>query len=277
MGRLRSLRLQPPHDPGPGVRERVDAADAGPRDVPGHEVISLAVELGIDLAFEDQVRLLVRVVVAPGEPARLVLHHEHREELRAEVGVDHHLHGDAAIDEERRPHARRNREHVLRLLVHLHVGGVDMAERARARIAHVDRRGLAVGRSRDRVGVTLDPRAWLRSPHRRPSHGRVGDVAERVGHPDRRHAVIARSQQVRALARVDHELPFEHVDAVLVAVDVPGDAPTARELDDREPGVHGARHGLVDHRPPPEVPGPRSRRSGELELVPAPDQMTRAS
>ena len=65
MGRLRRLRLQPPHDPGTGIRERVDASDARPGDVARHEVVSLAVELRVDLAIEDQVGLLVRVVVAP--------------------------------------------------------------------------------------------------------------------------------------------------------------------------------------------------------------------
>ena len=68
MRRLRRLRLEPAHDPWSRIREGVDTADAGPRDVAGHEVVPLAVELGVDRALEDQVGLLYGWSCRPASP-----------------------------------------------------------------------------------------------------------------------------------------------------------------------------------------------------------------
>jgi hypothetical protein len=50
------------------VVEAVEAADPGERHVAGREPVRLAVELAVDLAVEEDVRLLERVVVAWAAP-----------------------------------------------------------------------------------------------------------------------------------------------------------------------------------------------------------------
>ena len=59
-------------------------ADAGEHDVAGAERVALAVELGLDLALEEEVRLLERVVVRLGGAAGLVVDGEHRHVVGAE-------------------------------------------------------------------------------------------------------------------------------------------------------------------------------------------------
>ena len=60
---LGRLRLQPPDPALADVAELVDASDAGPGHVAGAEAVGLAVEDALDLALEDQVGLLERMVV----------------------------------------------------------------------------------------------------------------------------------------------------------------------------------------------------------------------
>jgi hypothetical protein len=96
----------------------------------------------------------------------------------------------------------------------------------------------------------MDPRARLRRQHLRPSDRCVGHVAKRVRRSDGAHPVVAGAKQVRTLAGVDDDLPLEDVQAVLEAVDMPGDAAAGGQLDDREAGVHRAGRAFVDDRPP---------------------------
>ena len=106
-GRLGGLGLDPADAFGAGVVEAVDRADAGERDVARPEGVVLAVELALDLAGEEDVRLLERVVVRLGGAAELVVDGEHRHVVGAEDAVDQHLHRDAAVGEERRVGAGR--------------------------------------------------------------------------------------------------------------------------------------------------------------------------
>src|SRR5690606_35753130 len=100
-GRLGCSRLQPADDVRVRrVAELVDASDTGPGDVACLEVVLLAVEDADRLALEEEVGLLERVVVRAGEPPGHVLDHEHRVQVRPEVRVDHHLDGDARVDEQ---------------------------------------------------------------------------------------------------------------------------------------------------------------------------------
>src|SRR6188472_2734790 len=100
--RLRRLGLDPAHAARAGVEEAMGGADAREDDVAGADRVHRAVELRGDLAVEEEVRLLERVVVDLRRSARLVIDGEHGEQLGAEDAVDEHLHTDAAVDDERR-------------------------------------------------------------------------------------------------------------------------------------------------------------------------------
>src|SRR5690554_1309699 len=120
-GRLRSRRLQPPdHAVRRQVPELVNTADARPREVTRLEVVLLAVEDPQRLALQEQVCLLEGMIVRPGEPARDVLDHEHGVLVRPEVGVDHHLHGDPAVDQEGGAHRGALGQFVLGLVLRGH-------------------------------------------------------------------------------------------------------------------------------------------------------------
>ena len=60
---LRGLGLDPADAFRPVVPEPVDRPDTGEHDVAGVQRVALAVELGLDLAGEEDVGLLERVVV----------------------------------------------------------------------------------------------------------------------------------------------------------------------------------------------------------------------
>ena len=60
-------------------------------------------------------------------------------QLGPEVGVDHHLDGDAAVDEQGGAHAGRDGQLVLGLPAGVHVRRVDVPERPGPRVADVDR------------------------------------------------------------------------------------------------------------------------------------------
>ena len=109
--RLRRLGLDPAHATGAGVEEAVGGADAREDDVAGADGVDLAVQLRLDLAVEEEVGLLERVVVDLRGAARLVVDGEHREQLGAEDPVDQHLHADPAVDDSAvsRPTGRRPR------------------------------------------------------------------------------------------------------------------------------------------------------------------------
>src|SRR3954462_4156344 len=77
--RLRRLRLDPAHPFGALVPEAVHAAHAREHDLARAKGGRRAVGLGADLAGEEHVRLLERVVVGLRRAADLVVDGEHRE------------------------------------------------------------------------------------------------------------------------------------------------------------------------------------------------------
>jgi hypothetical protein len=83
------------------------------------------------------------VVVGLSDAAGLVLDQEHRVQHRSQARVDEHLHGDAAVGEERGGHAGGDRRRVDRgpdlepVQLHLALGQAE--ERPRPRIADVGR------------------------------------------------------------------------------------------------------------------------------------------
>src|SRR3954451_6826783 len=152
--RLRRLRLDPADPLRAGVVEAVDAADAGEDDVARPKRRRLAVELGLDLAGQEEVRLLERVVVRLRRAADLVVDREDREQVGTEDAIDEHLDGDPAVGEEGRVHACRTAP-------------------AR-RIA--DGEGFRLGR---RPGVAADPADGRVTEARRTGRGRESVEVER--------------------------------------------------------------------------------------------------
>ncbi len=61
-GRLRGLRFQPAHRRVRWIGESVDAADPREGDVAGGQSVLLAIEGRVDLAVEDEIGLLERMV-----------------------------------------------------------------------------------------------------------------------------------------------------------------------------------------------------------------------
>src|SRR3954451_18221916 len=84
---LRRLRLEEADAPAARVPEAVDAPDAGPEDVAGVQGEALAVGLGVDVAGDDRVALLERMVVELGRATRLLLDHEQLVQDGAEARV----------------------------------------------------------------------------------------------------------------------------------------------------------------------------------------------
>ena len=135
----------------------MDAADPGEGDVAGSHAIAFTVEGCVHLPIQDEIRLLEGMVVLARHAIRFVLDHEHGRVLSAQLAVEHHLHGDAAVHEERRAHAGRYRQLILRLPAHIHVGRLDVPERPRAWIADVDTLSLPLlGRVIDKVRVSAE-------------------------------------------------------------------------------------------------------------------------
>jgi hypothetical protein len=87
---------------------------------------------------------------------------------RAVALVDEHLQRDAAVDQERGGHARRDRRRVDRRaeVVELHLPLVAAEDGPRPRIADVERRGRGVGRRRAGEERRAAPRGA--APARRP-------------------------------------------------------------------------------------------------------------
>src|SRR5205809_554282 len=80
----------------PRAEPPISAATASARDA------VLPVHLALDLAREEHVGLLERVVVRLGRATELVVDREHRDVVGAEGPIDHHLHRDPAVREDRR-------------------------------------------------------------------------------------------------------------------------------------------------------------------------------
>ena len=118
-------------------------ADSRPEQVAGPQHVRLAVGGGFHLAIENEIRFLERMVVQVGDAARLVLHHEHRVELRIEPLIHQHLHGDAAVRQQRRRHAGRDGRRVHAgappQRVELDVAVVDPEQVPRSRVADIER------------------------------------------------------------------------------------------------------------------------------------------
>src|SRR5215469_1559650 len=140
--RLRRLSLEPAHRPLARVGKAVHAADAGPGDVTDFEPIAFTVELGVGGAFDNQVGLLERMIVLACLAVRVVLHHEHGRQLGTQIGVDHHLDGNPAVDKQGGAHARGYGKQILTLLSRVHVVRADVAELTGSRIPNVNRRRI---------------------------------------------------------------------------------------------------------------------------------------
>src|SRR5262245_53940642 len=108
-GRLGRLGLDPADALRSGVVEAVNAADAGEHDIAGSEDVHLAVELSLDHAREEVVRLLEWVVVLLRRSVDLVVDREHRQEVGAEDAIEPPLPRDRVVRHEGTTQARRAR------------------------------------------------------------------------------------------------------------------------------------------------------------------------
>ena len=250
--RLRRLGLEPAHRLAAGVAERVHAPGARPGDVAPLQPVRLTVEHRVGGAGQDQVRLLERMVMRPGHPVRLVLHHEHGLQLCSEVGVDHHLHRDPAVHQPCGPHAdlvgRRTAQ----------AGRRDVAERPSPRILQIRPNGPCFVPQVHPHRVAVVMAARLRRQHVGPPRGHAAVVAPGVRHADRKEPVVVRAEQERAFRRGQHDLAVQDEEGLLERVDVPGQAPARLELADPEAGVNrpDLRSDLIiDGRPAPRADG----------------------
>ena len=224
----------------------MDTADARPGDVAGPEAMGGAVETRLDFTLEDEVGLLEGMVVGSGQTIRLVLDHEHGRQVGTLVRVDHHLHGDPAVDQQRGAHAGADGQAILGLPGGIHRFGRDVPEVAVPRIAHVDRLWLCrCNRRGDELGVVPEALAGQGSAHLRELGDHLRGVAQRVGHADREQAVVPTLQPVAALRGVEGECSCEHVNRLFERVDVGGDAAPGLEASDAKTHLHRTS-GLVD-------------------------------
>src|SRR3990167_4841922 len=86
--RLRRLDLEPAHRPAFDREEGVPRADPGPGEIAALKRVGAAVEDDVDVAIEDEIRLLERVVVVIADAALGEFHREHVYVDRAEVAID---------------------------------------------------------------------------------------------------------------------------------------------------------------------------------------------
>ena len=192
--------------------------------------------------------------MSTGEATRLVLHHEHRLELSAQVRVHHHLHRDAAVDQQGGAHARRDRKHVLGLHRRIHVGPVDVPEGPCARVAGIDRDRLrplrALGHEE---GVAVEPRLRLWRHHVGPPHRSVALVSPPVRSANRHDPVVAGYQPHRGLRGVTDRLTLQHVERLLERMEMQIEAATWLQNVDPKARVNRGTC-VIDHRPS-GVPG----------------------
>ena len=227
----------------------MDAADPGEDEVARPDRVDLAVELELDLASEEEVGLLERVVVGLGRPADLVVDREHRQQVGAEVAIDEHLHRDPAVDEQGDVHADRLPP-VGRIAdaecLRLRRGSVVMADKADRRVAEPRSNG-----ARDelrRVEVTLDEERVtpagvggqaLRRPDRQPADLGLAAVRKGVPDPDGKERVVAGDESVDGPPHLDDELTRQDVQPLLEGVDMAAEPAAWRECADGQLGVDG--------------------------------------
>ena len=99
------------------------------------------------------------MVVRVRDRAGLVADHEHRVQLSVETLVDEHLHGDAAVEQCRGRHARRDRRRrrarpLATARSSVHVGGREVEQVAVARVAQVERRNGSMSGGGPRKNVS---------------------------------------------------------------------------------------------------------------------------
>ena len=176
------------------------------------------------------------MVVPADQPGRLVLHHEHGRQLRSQVGVDHHLHGDAAVDQQSGSHARRDGEAVLGLLRRVHVLRVDVSVPASARVPHLGPAWLGGRELRHDIGVQAMGHPRSRRGHPGPAGFYISDVAQHMRDTDRNPAVIGR--RAAPPRRVSGRRPPVHdVEALFVGVHMRGHRAARCEASERKAGV----------------------------------------
>ena len=152
---------------------------------------------------------------------RLVVDHEHRVQLRVEPLVDEHLDGDPAVGEGRGRHARRDGRRADRgstlQAVEIHLALREQEEVAVTRVAHVERTAARPPEPR-RERTCRFHRAWPRRDHLDPERTPV--PAPRMGDADGHDTACARLELDPAPVEVQHRVPFEDVEALLVRMDV---------------------------------------------------------
>ena len=220
----------------------------------------LAVELRLDLAGEEDVGLLERMVVGLGRAAELVVDREHRHVVGAELVIDEHLHRDPAVHDERRV-ATGGRTTTGRVLdaqgLELLTGPVVVPDESERRVAErrparggVHRRQI-IGGLEERVPPARIRRQPLRRRERQEPNGPGAPraVPERVPEPGRHECVVATDESVDRPGQVEQQLALEHVQGFLEAVDVRREPAARSDRDRGKVRVHGALRGTDDRQP----------------------------
>ncbi len=224
-------------------------ADRGERPVTRTERVRLPVHLSLDLAGEEEVCLLERVVVLLGRSADLVVDREHRRVIGAERAVDQHLHRDAAVRQERGVHPGRLPA-ASRIAdserLELRPRALVMPDIAERRIAERRTPGdrlpgrHVLGRLEIGVGPPGARVLLLRRIQRDEADRRRSGVRKPVPHPGRHKRVVATGHPVDALADQEQRLALEDVEDLLVAVDMRREPAAGVQHDRRQVGMHGA-------------------------------------
>ena len=237
---------------GRGRRSRSRAGCRRPRTRrPRAERERLAVELGLDLAREEDVRLLERVVVRLGGAADLVVDREHRHVVGAERLVDHHLHGDPAVGEDRDVHAGglpAARRVLDRERLGLGRRALPVADEPAGRVGLAERYGgggqrLHVGPARARrscPGTGASGGRRGRRGHRQPADRPGRRRRQRVVRPDRDQGEVAGDEPVDATVDLEDQLALEDVQRLLERVDVAAEPAARRQRTRRELRVRRA-------------------------------------
>ena len=189
----------------------MDAADPREDDVARPQGVRDPVQLRLDLSREEEVGLLERVVMGLSRGTRFVIDREQRQQAGSHVTVHEHLHGDAAVGQERRIHAGGlaaaggvpEGERLLlrgRAVVVADPAGRGCAEHRSLRERH---QGGDIGLRRRVEGVGHGHGRWSsrRRVDRKPASLSLGAGEERVGDADGHQRIVTDHQPVRPAGR----------------------------------------------------------------------------
>ena len=242
-------------------------ADAGEHHVAGADDVGSSLQLGLDLAVEEEIGLLERMVMDLCRTARLVVDREHRQQLGAEDAIDEHLDADPAVHHERRvapggcPAACRIAE-----CKGLGLGRrpVVVPDETQPRIAErwpdrsvgecVEVEGLAGEERVAPVGVGAEADGRV---ERQPARVLLAAIAERVPGPDRHEGIVAGRQPVGVPVDLDEELAAQDVQRLLERMEMPLEPAAAGKRSDRQLGVDGPLRRPDEHGARQAMPGGR--------------------